>query len=226
MRKYLLVGGVIVCMAVFLVGCNGQTAKESPKDDSKVITSSSAGKTDKTAESNKPTQTKELPKTQAREESKGSETVVSNEPLSTTKQIERQTTAEVTSPAKKEEQPKVNDSAQKKTDPPNPEPPKQEPAQEESPAQAEPVKEQPVSFDVSPYVNYAISYAQSIGLDTGTPATDCWDNPISANAGKKNIKADIQSRMNRYKNVEGCTGVWVWTTKESESDYLIYIGYY
>ncbi|MDD3139422.1 MAG: hypothetical protein PHX08_10680 [Lachnospiraceae bacterium] len=226
MKRYLFVGSVIVCMAVFLVGCNGQTAKESPKDDSNVITSSSASKTDKTVESNKPTQTKELPQTQSTEDSKAAETVTSNELSSTTKHTDKQTTSQVTSPAKKEEQPKVDNAAPQKTNPSNPEPPKQELVKEEPPAQAEPVKEQPASFDVSPYVNYAISYAQSIGLDTGTVATDCWDNPISANAGKKNIKADIQSRMNRYKNVEGCTGVWVWTTKESESDYLIYIGYY
>lgn len=39
------------------------------------------------------------------------------------------------------------------------------------------------------------------------------------------VKDDIQSRLNRYKNVEGFTAVWVWTEKVSDTEYEIYIGY-
>ena len=39
------------------------------------------------------------------------------------------------------------------------------------------------------------------------------------------IKSDIESRLNRYKNSEGFTAVWIWTEKLSDTEYNIYIGY-
>ena len=39
------------------------------------------------------------------------------------------------------------------------------------------------------------------------------------------IKSDIESRLNRYKNSEGFTAVWIWTEKLSDTEYSIYIGY-
>lgn len=81
------------------------------------------------------------------------------------------------------------------------------------------------TFDVNEYVAYAKSYAQSIGLSLDSTATECWDNPITANPRRKNIKSDIQSRLNRYKNLEGFTAVWVWTEKVTDTEYEIYIGY-
>lgn len=56
-------------------------------------------------------------------------------------------------------------------------------------------------------------------------ATECWDNPISANANNKNIGSDIEGRLNRYKNVEGFTFVWIWAEKISDTQYELYIGY-
>ena len=80
-------------------------------------------------------------------------------------------------------------------------------------------------FDISYWISYAQNYAQSIGLTFDETATECWDNPISANTNNKNIGADIESRLNRYKNVEGCTSVWIWAEKLSDTQYEIYIGY-
>ena len=68
-------------------------------------------------------------------------------------------------------------------------------------------------FDISYWISYAQNYAQSIGLTLDETATECWDNPISANANNKNIGADIESRLNRYKNVDGFTSVWIWAEK-------------
>ncbi len=59
----------------------------------------------------------------------------------------------------------------------------------------------------------------------GVSGADCWDNPITANAKRTGIKDDIQSRLNRYKNVEGFTAVWIWAEKVSDTEYEIYIGY-
>lgn len=85
--------------------------------------------------------------------------------------------------------------------------------------------EQIEEFDISYWISYAQNYAQSIGLTLDETATECWDNPISANANIKNTGADIESRLNRYKNVEGSTSVWIWAEKISDTQYELYIGY-
>ncbi|MCI7649689.1 MAG: hypothetical protein MSS46_05975 [Oscillospiraceae bacterium] len=85
--------------------------------------------------------------------------------------------------------------------------------------------EQIEEFDISYWISYAQDYAQSIGLTLDETATECWDNPISANANNKNIGADIESRLNRYTNVDGFTSVWIWVELISDTQYEIYIGY-
>ena len=85
--------------------------------------------------------------------------------------------------------------------------------------------EQIEEFDISYWISYAQNYAQSIGLTLDETVTECWDNPISANANNENIGTDIESRLNRYKNVDGFTSVWIWAEKLSDTQYEIYIGY-
>ena len=85
--------------------------------------------------------------------------------------------------------------------------------------------EQIEEFDINYWISYAQNYAQSIGLTLDETATECWDNPISVNANIKNIGADIESRLNRYKNIEGFTSVWIWAEKLSDTQYEFYIGY-
>ena len=85
--------------------------------------------------------------------------------------------------------------------------------------------EQSEEFDISYWIFYAQNYAQNIGLTLDETAIECWDNPISTNANNKNIGADIENRLNRYKNVEGFSSVWIWTEKVSDTQYELYIGY-
>ena len=85
--------------------------------------------------------------------------------------------------------------------------------------------EQSEEFDISYCIFYAKNYAQNIGLTLDETAIECWDNPISANANNKNISIDIESRLNRYKNVEGFSSVWIWAEKVSDTQYELYIGY-
>lgn len=85
--------------------------------------------------------------------------------------------------------------------------------------------EQGEKFDISYWISYAQNYAQSIGLTFDETATECWDNPISANANNENIGTDIEGRLNRYKNIEGFTSVWIWVEKLSDTQYEFYIGY-
>lgn len=85
--------------------------------------------------------------------------------------------------------------------------------------------EQGEEFDISYWISYAQNYAQSIGLTLDETAIECWDNPISTNASNKNNGTDIESRLNRYKNVEGFSSVWIWAEKVSDTQYELYIGY-
>ena len=85
--------------------------------------------------------------------------------------------------------------------------------------------EQIEEFDIYFWISYAQNYAQSIGLTLDETDTECWDNPISANVSNKNIGTDIESRLNRYKNVDGFTSVWIWAEKVSDTQYELYIGY-
>ena len=85
--------------------------------------------------------------------------------------------------------------------------------------------EQIEEFDINYWISYAQNYALVIGLTLDGTAIECWDNPISANANNKNIGADIESRLNRYKNIEYITSVWIWAEKLSDTQYEFYIGY-
>ena len=80
-------------------------------------------------------------------------------------------------------------------------------------------------FDINYWVNYAKNYAKSIGLNLDSSATECWDNPINANAKCIYLERDIQSRLNRYAKDDDITDVWIWAEKVSGNSYQIYIGY-
>ena len=85
--------------------------------------------------------------------------------------------------------------------------------------------EQSEEFNISYWIFYAKNYAQNIGLTLDETAIECWDNPIFANANNKKIGADIESRLNRYKNTEEFSSVWIWVEKLSDTQYELYIGY-
>ena len=86
-----------------------------------------------------------------------------------------------------------------------------------------PDEEQKVDIDY--YVDYAKNYALNIGLTYDVEATECWDNPISITSKTTSTIANIESRLNRYKNIEGFESVCVWYEKCGENDYDLYIGY-
>ncbi len=111
---------------------------------------------------------------------------------------------------------------------PEPEPPKPVEPEPPKPVEPEPEPEPPKpvesQFDVNQWVSYGKNYATSIGLSLNSEATGSWDNPISASA-TNNPEQDIISRLNRYKNIEGFTMVWIWAEKTSDTTWQIYIGY-
>lgn len=218
---------MIACLTILLTGCNGNTAKETARNDTDKRISSTAGNTETTTETEKADDTTSvLPETEqpvsseaTTEPSQQEKSDVSSTAGSKTETVKSYESVQVT---------KKPDSTQEQKQPqqqPKPKPETPTVKEEVKPTQPKPTEEVKPSFDVNSYVNYAKSYAQSIGLELDSTATDCWDNPITANAKRTGIKDDIQSRLNRYKNVEGFTAVCVWAEKVSDTEYEIYIGY-
>ena len=84
---------------------------------------------------------------------------------------------------------------------------------------------QELKVDIDYYFNYAKNYTLNIGLTYDVEATECWDNPISVTSKTTSIIANIESRLNSYKNIEGFESVCIWYEKCGENDYDLYIGY-
>ena len=80
-------------------------------------------------------------------------------------------------------------------------------------------------FDINYWIEFARKYAENIGLAINPEAVSCWDNPIIAGSNSKYLERDIKARMNRYKNVEGFTDIWVWAEPDENGNYRLFIGY-
>ena len=217
---------MIACLMILLAGCNGNTAKETARNDTDKRISSTAGNTETTTGTEKADDTSDIPET---EQTVSSEAATELSPQE--KSDVSSTAGSKTETAKSYESVQVTkkpDSIQEQEQPqqqPQSKPETPTVKEEVKPTQSKPKEEVKPSFDVNSSVNYAKSYAQSIGLKLDSTATDCWDNPITANAKRTGIRDDIQNRLNRYENVEGFTAVWVWAEKVSDTEYEIYIGY-
>ena len=217
---------MIACLIILLAGCNGNTAKETARNDTDKRISSTAGNTETTTGTEKAEDTSDIPETEqpvsseaATEPNQQEKSGVSSTAGSRAETAKSYESVQVTKkPDSTQEQEQPQQQPQSKPETPTVK-------EEVKPMQPKPTEEVKPSFDVTSYVNYAKSYAQSIGLELDSTAMDCWDNPITANAKRTGIKDDIQSRLNRYKNVEGFTAVWVWAEKVSDTEYEIYIGY-
>lgn len=217
---------MIACLMILIAGCNGNTAKETARNDTDKRISSTAGNTETTTGTEKADDTSDIPET---EQTVSSEAATELSPQE--KSDVSSTAGSKTETAKSYEPVQVTkkpDSTQEQKQPqqqPQSKPETPTVKEEVKPTQSKPKEEVKPSFDVNSSVNYAKSYAQSIGLKLDSTATDCWDNPITANAKRTGIRDDIQNRLNRYENVEGFTAVWVWAEKVSDTEYEIYIGY-
>ena len=111
---------------------------------------------------------------------------------------------------------------QQPTPPPAEETPKVEQPQENTPAPEEPAVPE---FNIQTWIDYAKTYAVSVGLRLESSAVDCWDNPITTGAYSACLERDIQSRLDRYSRDEDITDVWIWAQARSDGSYDLYIGY-
>ena len=81
------------------------------------------------------------------------------------------------------------------------------------------------TFDIEHWISYAKSTAVSLGLTLENSATECWDNPITADQGCIYLERDINSRLKRYAEDESITDICIWYECVGTDKYLIYIGY-
>lgn len=231
MKNKILCFGVVLIFLASMCGCNAEKAGVLENSDiadcsSSVSNTEISEEKDTTVESepekatetaittSEPDSETNEPETTPTESKNPVETEKADIPAAPTAEPPNQTTTQA-EPEKQPEQPKEQTTAEQM--------PVEKPT--DIPAEPEPTELPKQTFDVSPYVSYAQEYAVSIGLSLDSTATECWDNPISANPNRSGIKSDIESRLNRYKNSEGFTAVWIWTEKLSDTEYNIYIGY-
>lgn len=123
-----------------------------------------------------------------------------------------------TEPPKQTEPPKV-------TEPPESKPTESPKSVDPTPTETEKPKPADPQFDINYWIEFARKYAENIGLAINPEAVSCWDNPIIAGPNSKYLERDIKARMNRYKNVEGFTDIWVWAEPDENGNYRLFIGY-
>lgn len=202
-----------------LAGCAANNANDNTESGA-VSTESSIMVTDSTAE---PTAESSLPaeseiktdESTAEKEKEGSAAPADSGKPETAKPAE---TESPTAPPKQTEPPKV-------TEPPESKPTESLKSVDSSPTETEKPEPADPQFDINYWIEFARKYAESIGLVIDPEAVSCWDNPIIAGPNSKYLERDIKTRMNRYKNIEGFTDIWVWAEPDGSGNYRLFIGY-
>ena len=235
MSKKMLIAGACVMALLLLVGCQADMKTADEKATESTTSSFSASREDTAAETEEATKddTEEVIKEVNSKETEIVEKVadVQEKCGNMSDDVEKEQTDNQKSTGSTQskqsgsytepestQQSATSESTEKET----PQPTTESPMDAEAP---KPTEQPKPSIDIDGQISFAKEYATSIGLTLDSTATDCWDNPITVNAGKSDVKSDIKSRLNRYKNTEGFTSVWVWAVKISDTEYELYIGY-
>lgn len=203
-----------------LAGCAADKANDNTESGA-VSTESSitATETDKasepTAESSLPAGTESTAESTAEKEKESSTAPADSGKPETAKPAD---TESPTVPPKQTEPPKV-------TEPPESKPTEFPKSVDPTPTETEKPKPADSQFDINYWIEFARKYAENIGLAINPEAVSCWDNPIIAGPNSKYLERDIKTRMNRYKNVEGFTDIWVWAESDGNGNYRLFIGY-
>lgn len=231
----------VILLAVFLcltTGCNNashiaETPDPISSSDSNIVPSES-----ETAQAEKKTEVDRPQSTESQTDKRVTEFPASvsesdTQPTEAPDQADYSTAVlpQSSEPGKKTDESERRPETAASTAPPETEPPAppatEAPKPAEQPQPTEPPTQEPTApaFDISYWISFAKSYAESVGLTLNSEAVYCWDNPIDADAGCIYLERDIQSRLNRYAADADITDVWVWYESVSAGSYLIYIGY-
>ena len=214
MKKNLMLCALL--LSVLLSGCaaeplQGQTAGNTPKaptPQERTPASFEPVFTESSTPAKAPAETVSPTDYIPNEDKHESDVAISSEPVSAP--------AESNAPVSEEtEQPPVLPEESEET-----ESPKEEPS---VPTITEPEPEP--AFDIDYWISYAKSTAVSLGLTLENSATECWDNPITADQGCIYLERDINSRLKRYADDESITDICICYECIGTGSYLIYIGY-
>ena len=214
MKKNLMLCALL--LSVLLSGCaaeplQGQTAGNTPKAPTPQEETPASFEPVST-EPNAPTEAVDPADSMPNEDKHGSDAAISSEPVSAP------TESNAPSSEENEQAPVIPEKPEKI------ESPKEEPS---VPAitEPEPTSVPEPTFDIEHWISYAKSTAVSLGLTLENSATECWDNPITADQGCIYLERDINSRLRRYAEDKSITDVWIWYECVGTDKYLIYIGY-
>lgn len=206
-----LLAGLII---LSLTGCGADKAENTSSDPATTESGITATVTDSTseptAESSLQAGTESTTKSTAEKEK-----AESTAPADSGRKADTAKPAETESPT---EPPKV-------TEPPESKPTESPKSVDPTPTETEKPKPADPQFDINYWIEFARKYAENIGLAINPEAVSCWDNPIIAGPNSKYLERDIKARMNRYKNVEGFTDIWVWAEPDENGNYRLFIGY-
>ena len=218
MKKNLMLCALL--LSVLLSGCaaeplQGQAAAnttEAPTLQEGTPASFEPVSTEPNAPTEAPTEAADPAACTSNEDKHESGPAISSEPVSAPTESDAPASEEAKQPLVLPEKPEKTES------------PKEEPS---VPAitEPEPTPETEPAFDIEHWISYAKSTAVSLGLTLDSSATDCWDNPISAEQGCIYLERDINSRLKRYAEDKSITDVWIWYECVGTDKYLIYIGY-
>lgn len=211
-----LLAGLII---LSLTGCDADKAENTSSDPATTKSGITATVTESTAEptaeSSLPAGTESTTKSTAEKERAGSTAPADSGKKETAKPADAESP---TAPPKQAESPKV-------TEPPESKPDETPKSVDSTPTETAKPESAGPQFDINYWLEFARKYAESIGLAIDPEAVSCWDNPIIAGPNSKYLERDIKTRMNRYKNVEGFTDIWVWAESDENGNYRLFIGY-
>lgn len=216
----------IALLAVFLVSMSGCANTEKQTAEERTVSESSAMSNEELSgamESREPEENQTVSCSDSKESSEESTAAAGTESPA----AESKTTESQSLPAEETRSPQTESSKSVETQttpPPQAEQTEEMPPEEESTPQP---AEEPTApeFDIQMWVDYAMGYAESVGLNLSPDATACWDNPITAGSHSLYLERDIQSRLNRYSRDGDITDVWIWAEERSDRSYDLYIGY-
>lgn len=216
MLAALLAGLIILSLA----GCaadktNDNTESGAVSTESSITATVTDSAAEPTAESSLPAGTESTTDSTTEKEKESSTAPADSGKPETAKPAD---TESPTAPPKQTEPPKV-------TEPPESKPTESPKSVDPTPTETEKPKPADSQFDINYWIEFARKYAENIGLAINPEAVSCWDNPIIAGPNSKYLERDIKTRMNRYKNVEGFTDIWVWAESDGNGNYRLFIGY-
>ena len=210
MKTKLLTTAIACALLISITGCAADNTAQMLHDNAEVTVNTEA-----VTEPSADTQTVTLTAETAEKE-------MPAQPAST--EAPQTSEAPETDPTRESEPPKQTEPP-KVTEPPESKPDETPKSVDSTPTETAKPESAGPQFDINYWLEFARKYAESIGLAIDPEAVSCWDNPIIAGPNSKYLERDIKTRMNRYKNVEGFTDIWVWAEPDGSGNYRLFIGY-